>query len=277
MTNWLSKAFRSKKRKKPSAPRSQPIPTAGADLGIIVDVGLHLGEDAEYYARRGYTVIGYEANPDLCEIAAKKLEGLDVEIKNAAVSDTPDSEVTFFVNTKIPVWSSLDRTLGERGSGAREITVKTIDLAKDLAPVADKLHYVKIDIEGYDFVALSQLMSLDARPPYLSLEGSSEELLDYLFAQGYREFQLVNQKFVQHQKVKPDSPHGAYLDWDFSFGSSGTFGEDLPGKWLSIEDAKRVSTAIVKGFEIAPGNLFAEAVGWFDLHAKHGSASGSSS
>ena len=84
MTNWLSKAFRSKKKKKSSAARNHPIPAPGADMGIIVDVGLHLGEDAEYYAKRGYTVIGYEANPDLCEIAAKKLEGLDVEIKHKA-------------------------------------------------------------------------------------------------------------------------------------------------------------------------------------------------
>ena len=42
-------------------------------LGTIVDIGMHDGKDTLYYASRGYKVIAYEANPELCTFVKQKL------------------------------------------------------------------------------------------------------------------------------------------------------------------------------------------------------------
>ncbi len=34
---------------------------------LIYDVGLHRGEDAEFYLRKGFRVVAFEANPDLIQ------------------------------------------------------------------------------------------------------------------------------------------------------------------------------------------------------------------
>ena len=44
----------------------------------IVDVGMHDGKDSEYYARRGYSVVAFEANPQICRVA----QGAFQEIRN---------------------------------------------------------------------------------------------------------------------------------------------------------------------------------------------------
>ena len=38
------------------------------DPNLIYDVGLHLGEDTEYYLKKGFRVIAFEANPELVDI-----------------------------------------------------------------------------------------------------------------------------------------------------------------------------------------------------------------
>jgi hypothetical protein len=33
---------------------------------LIYDVGFHVGEDTEFYLKKGYRVLAVEANPELC-------------------------------------------------------------------------------------------------------------------------------------------------------------------------------------------------------------------
>ena len=33
---------------------------------LIFDIGCHLGEDSEFYLRKGFKVVAVEANPELC-------------------------------------------------------------------------------------------------------------------------------------------------------------------------------------------------------------------
>ena len=42
---------------------------------LIFDVGLHKGEDAAYYLRKGFRVVGIDANPDLIEWNKKRFAG----------------------------------------------------------------------------------------------------------------------------------------------------------------------------------------------------------
>ena len=40
---------------------------------LIYDVGLHKGEDTEFYLRKGFRVVAIEALPALCDIARQRL------------------------------------------------------------------------------------------------------------------------------------------------------------------------------------------------------------
>lgn len=239
---------------------------------VVVDVGMHAGEDSLYYARRGFRVIAVEANPELCAAAAETFAraGVAVEIRHGAVAAGEADTVPFYVNAFNSAWSSARRDLGDRRGAAREIAVPAIRLDRALAPFAGRIHFVKIDIEGHDRIALEQVLALPVPPPFLSVENGSLPMLEALRAAGYARFKFSNQRDVPLQTIPPGSPHGHVVDVAFSRGASGVFGEDLPGRWLSADEAIAVQTALAEARRLAPANLFAEAVGWFDLHAALG-------
>ncbi|MDX1743693.1 MAG: FkbM family methyltransferase, partial [Ruegeria sp.] len=243
-----------------------------ADQGIIVDIGMNDGKDTQYYRKRGFHVIAVEAIPDLCTTVAQQFADLGVDgvdIRNFAVTDGSADEVAFYVNKFTSAWSSVDEEIGSRMEGAEKITVPAVDLSNELGPVSKQIQYIKIDIEGYDSVALSQVMALPNLPPYISVENGSSDMLNTLYENGYDRFKFSNQKYVETQTVSPLSPHGKSLNHRFESGASGVFGEDLPGNWLSYEDALKIQKALNLASQTAPDNLFAEVIGWFDLHAKH--------
>lgn len=241
-----------------------------AARNLIVDIGMHDGKDLFYYAKRGYNVIAFEANPEMCSMVAARLSETDVtaDVRNLAISDTP-GEATFFVNRFNTTWSSLDKELGNRREGSYEITVQTCNLIDELSDVADQLYYVKIDIEGFDEIALGQVMNLDGFVPYISVENGSSRMLETLYDAGYSGFKFSNQRYVHTQKIPQNSPHGAQVEHTFIRSASGMFGEDLEGRWFTHDEAKRIITGLDLARNECPGNLWADAIGWFDLHAKH--------
>jgi hypothetical protein len=70
--------------------------------------------------------------------------------------------------------------------------------------------------------------------------------------------------------VPQNQKHGAVVAHVFDKGASGVFGEDLLGRWMEKEEAISICDALSSARRLAPRNLFAEAVGWFDLHARLG-------
>ena len=50
---------------------------------LVYDVGMHRGEDTEFYLRRGFDVIGIEANPQLVEMLREKFRS---EIRTGRVT-----------------------------------------------------------------------------------------------------------------------------------------------------------------------------------------------
>ena len=236
---------------------------------VIVDVGMHDGKDALYYAKRGFEVIAFEANPQLCgEVEARIAgAGIHIDLRNRAISDDL-GELTFYVNKFNTTWSSLDREIGSRREGSEEIKVASCRLNEELADVAERLHYVKIDIEGYDIIALRQILMLEHLPSYLSVENGSDEMIRLMHDKGYERFKLSNQKYVPYQKIPPESVHGPVVDHEFLRSSSGMWGEDLIGGWMNFENMQSVLRALSLARHKASGNLWAEAIGWFDLHAK---------
>ncbi|WP_366550558.1 FkbM family methyltransferase [Ruegeria sp. ANG10] len=246
-----------------------------ARKSIIVDIGMNDGKDTVYYRKRGFNVIAVEAIPDLCAAVTKHFEDLGVDgvdIRNCAVTDGTADEVTFYVNKFNSAWSSVNERIGSRKDGAEKIVVPAVDLSEELGPVSKQILYVKIDIEGLDSVALSQIMNLPNLPKYVSVENGSLDMLETLHKNGYDRFKFSNQKYVEHQTISPSSPHGPVPDHKFITSASGVFGEDIPGKWISYEDAVKVQEGLNIAAGLSPDNLFAVVVGWFDLHAKHSSA-----
>ena len=63
---------------------------------LIYDVGMHKGEDTEFYLRKGFRVIAFEANPelvDLCRVRLKRfIEQGQLKIVEGAIVDKKEIE-----------------------------------------------------------------------------------------------------------------------------------------------------------------------------------------
>ncbi|HEY8519698.1 MAG TPA: FkbM family methyltransferase [Gammaproteobacteria bacterium] len=211
---------------------------------LIYDIGMHMGEDAAFYLAKGFEVVGIEANPDLCAAAEQRLASFRerLHVVNAAVHDEPGM-VTFYVNEKVSVWGTTQKQWAERnarlGTRSREIVVPAMKL-QDIIAKHGMPYYMKIDIEGSDTICLDALRDFDERPPYVSIESATTfegvfSELSKLYELGYRRFNLVPQHTVPKQ-VCPNPPkEGNYVPHRFALGSSGLFGRELPGQWLTLE------------------------------------------
>lgn len=197
--------------------------------GLIYDVGMHDGSDTAYYLHKGYKVIAIDANPELIQnaqnlfrsyIDRKMLVLLNVAISN---QEGPAS----FSISKNDVWSSLDDSIaGRDGQFSKTIAVEAKKLGNLFTEYGTPC-YCKIDIEGYDAVALQSLSANDL-PQYISVETESigenavltdnEALytLELLHNLGYDRFTLVDQasltplipgtKFYTEQKINMSLP-----------------------------------------------------------------------
>jgi FkbM family methyltransferase len=174
---------------------------------LVYDVGLHDGTDTEYYLHKGYNVIAIDANPNLIKKAEKKYEDHiqrgKLVLLNVAISDV-ETELAFSISAE-DQFSSLNEEAAKRGSGIRK---KVIVSSKKLSSLFREYGipmYCKIDIEGYDAIALQTLDATQGLPQYISVEtemvpfnGSIEEKdiffnLNRLQQLGYTKFKFVNQ------------------------------------------------------------------------------------
>ena len=233
-----------------------------------IDIGMHDGKDSEYYAKRGFRVIAFEANTSLIPEAKNRLLSLqdNVEIRNLAISDV-EGDIEFHVNKERTQWSSIDPEIASRGHQTEIIRVKGCDLSVELQDIQNRIHMLKIDIEGFDLVALKQVAKLAHKPKYISVENGGEKFIEVLSDMGYTRYKYSNQKYTRFHVIPKNSEHGRTVNHKFQDHSSGAFGNDLIGRWLTLGEAIRVTKALDAARSAAPNNLFAESVGWFDLHA----------
>jgi len=215
---------------------------------LIFDVGCHKGEDTDFYLKKGYRVVAVEANPALCqEIKEKFRESLsrgELTLVEKAVAEQ-SGELQFYAceesvwGTIVPAWNERSEHLGRP---AKKLRVPGIAFCELLDRFGIP-YYLKVDIEGADQFCLEGLFSQTERPQYLSIESEKRDwpkLLEefkYLCSLGYKKFKLVNQAFV-HEQVPPNPPlEGQFVDLQFVPGSSGLFGEEAPGRWLTAKEA----------------------------------------
>jgi len=176
---------------------------------LIYDIGAHHGDDTAYYLNNGFNVIAVEANPFLAQQLEnrfqKEINDGKLVVENAAIAENAGQKIHFYVSRDD--WrSSVLKNIAERES---QIT-HTIDVATQTLPsLFDRYgapFYCKIDIEGYDNVAINGLLEYNERPSYISCELSCGSIaninrntdllyttIDALHTAGYSGFQLIDQ------------------------------------------------------------------------------------
>jgi FkbM family methyltransferase len=264
---------------------------------LIYDVGMHRAEDTEFYLQKGFRVVAIEAMPDLCRLAEarfpRQVRRHDLTIINGAVSEGA-GPVTFYVNPNSE-WGTIHRQWADRNGRLGSPASGTIEVPVVCLPEVFSTHgvpyYLKVDIEGADMLCLKALAAATERPRYLSIESNKTSWrdlvaeFDTLRDLGYTRFKIVAQHRVPDQACPNPSREGGFSERRFGPGSSGLFGEEAPGRWLSRRAALAIYRLIFLRYFLGGDDgllrrhraLFLPRLairallgppGWYDTHAR---------
>lgn len=242
-----------------------------AGTPVIFDIGLHHGDDTDFYLKKGFDVVAVEADPRHVEKARQRFAGAiaegRLEIVPAAIAGS-DGEIDFYVNLEKDDWSSTDPAYGTRaGTKYERITVPAVRFETIYERYAGRVHYVKCDIEGGDIHVLEGLLRCPAetRPRHFSIEAHSADYLAYMRVLGYTQYKLVNQNLNWIQKCPNPPLEGTFVEGHvFPGDSSGPFGEEAPGKWISFEDCAHLYLSLKRAAASYP----TISIAWYDFHGK---------
>ncbi|HZJ16485.1 MAG TPA: FkbM family methyltransferase [Chthoniobacteraceae bacterium] len=274
---------------------------------LIYDVGMHLGENTEYYLSKGFEVLAVEANPTLVEQATQRFKreiaNNKLTIVNVGISEGEGAQPFWISDSSI--WSSFDRENATRlGTPARSVTVECVRFATLLENFGVPF-FLKIDIEGSDHLCLKDLRS-DDLPQYLSIEATEVTLVETLRQLGYTKFKCISQYSLTPIEIPPSREEQRLkrIEWmlytknpvvrllralgaksylnrqlsgpfaingsTFPIGSSGPFGADLPGRWLGYEEICGVLRTMKAQEAAGERSLFWTSTPgsfWADIHA----------
>ncbi|MEM1385446.1 MAG: FkbM family methyltransferase [Pseudomonadota bacterium] len=264
----------------------------------VLDIGMCGGGDSSLYLHKGFWVVAVEANPVSVEEAETRLkpyiESGQLTIHSVAVSDK-DEVIAFHVCDEGEYLSTADlrrRRIWERkGAAFRTIHVPGKKIG-DLLPEWEAPYFAKIDIEGYDRVALAQRRQAGVAPRVLSIELDVKHALatlSELAEMGYQRFQLVAQSRVPEQVEPNPAQEGSHSGVDLRKGHSGSFGQDVGGDWVGAAKMRRTllkrhaefavramavnsMRKLTGGKDLVPWvrRLLPRTDDWYDLHARYG-------
>ena len=286
------------------------VPTAAPQPRLVFDIGMHQGEDTEFYLSRGCNVVGIEANPvlvaQLREKFAAEIASGRVQIVDKAIADKP-GRVAFTIDASESIWGSISPSFIERNrlfvdpskntatNQVVEVESTTLD---ELIRAYGTPYYMKVDIEGMDMACIRALHHCRSRPRYLSIESAvtsavtSVEIgydeLAHLWVLGYRYFKYVDQSELARLEGSTLDREGPSMPYKYRGHSSGPFGEESPGPWQPIGPTlRRMRTLVLYQNSIGPGGRYYKThhsrIGrrlyrilrqrshsWYDLHARLG-------
>ena len=242
---------------------------------LIFDIGMHDGRDTIFYLRKGFSVVGVEANPILAKKVsddlAEYIESGRLKILNVGLSEV-SGYLPFYINKEIDEWSSFKQEWASRGYATEEVMVKSIT-ATELLSMFGAPYYAKVDIEGWDGIVVEGLISGNEKPKYISYENPMPHIFEKLVSAGYKKYKFVSQLKIG-EIMLPNPPVEGDLEsskellaegWTFASGSSGPFGEETPGRWYSAEEMRPMVHDIEEErIEAIKKSFFSE---WFDMHA----------
>ena len=223
----------------------------------IYDVGLHNGDDSEYYLKKGYRVVGIDADATQCKLSEARFEheirSGQMVVLNVGVGSAEGTGEFFCngANSRINTFVPQDVSGGEWE--IRRVPVQRLSsIIREYGPA----HYVKIDVELYDHLVLSDLWENGIHPSYISAESHLIDVFCALVSMRYERFKIiegctVSQRFSDHPIL---TRGGAVIRHTFPARSSGPFGEDIPGEWFD-------KSACWK-------RLMDRGMGWLDIHAR---------
>lgn len=269
---------------------------------LIYDVGMHKGEDTDFYLKKGFRVVAFEADPDLVKACTMRFS-IEIStgrliIVDGAITESQSGEpIRFYKNTENSVWGTVVDKWAQRneflGLSSSIIEVDPIDFSLSLLNYGVP-HYMKIDIEGMDLVCLRALREFSERPNFVSIESEKvifsklEDEINLLSQLGYNAFKAVQQAGISSQNEPIDTLEGNYVNYIFERGSSGLFGRDLPDKWLNREEILQQYKRIFLSYKYFGDYAFIHRLplsrymlraikrivrkplpGWYDTHALH--------
>ncbi len=264
-------------------------------MQLIFDVGAHQGEDTEFYLKKGFKVVAVEAHATLAQGLRERFSEAialgQLIVVESAVADK-DGEVEFFVNvnsvfgTINPSWAQRNEKMGALSKKVKVPAVRFNTLLQEYGVP----YYLKIDIEGADMLCIDALEHAPTRPRFVSVESNKtswRELVsefNILERLGYTRFKIVNQAKIETQVEPSPAREGSFVNHRFQSGSTGLFGADLPGPWLTRRQALlkyafifiqyRLFGDNTRGRKIArklPGRIHQFLIpGWYDTHAALG-------
>jgi FkbM family methyltransferase len=290
------------------AKTAKALISAPKHADLIYDVGMHKGEDTAYYLKKGFRVVGYEANPDnaaYCRrrfseaIAREQLTIVEGAIIESNFSGGETKKVKFYRNVDHSPWGSASEDWAQRnevmGTSNEIIEVEATDFKKCLSEYGVP-YYLKADIVGSETICLRALLEFENKPDFISIRsekfvfGRLEKEFALLERLGYDSFQAIQQD-VSQMRAPANSKEGANVAHSFDEGASGIFGKDLPEKgWKSkeriLKEYRRIFAVYWlfgdysflrqsergRRFIYSLERIFRHPLpGWYDTHAKHSS------
>lgn len=258
---------------------------------LIFDVGMHVGEDTEFYLKKGFRVVAIEADPDHARRNAEKfaveIASGQLTIVNKAIAAKP-GVLPFYRSHHNSAWGTLfddwyerNKLLGDKTAERIEVEAVTMESIYEQYGVP---YFLKVDIEGADLLCLEALRSQSSRPKHISIESDKVSMnnirheMELLTELGYRRFKVVPQHDVPLQRCPNPPLEGRFVDHHFEVGASGLFGEEAPGPWLDRAATERAYRPIFLRYKLVgdrPISRFGKRVlarlglrdGWYDTHA----------
>ena len=215
-----------------------------------------------------------------------------------------EGQLPFWICETNSWFSSFHRDYASwENSPTSEIKVPTVRFESILAKYGVP-HFCKIDIQGNELLCVQGFRPHDV-PTFLSIEASGPQALDALHALGYSQFKLISQwtflpiqlpptpeqRRVERASALLQSTKLRYrvlrkfggrkrlLDhfgrtrvqngWTFPHGSSGPFGEQTLGRWLTYGEMKRTYGEFLDRKERGETSIFChQQYFWADFHAR---------
>jgi len=222
---------------------------------------LNNGDDSHYYLEKGLTVVGIDANPRSCQECtirfAREIAQGRMRIINVGIGAS-ETTSTFYVNGTIDTLSTFRPERFDDKEWApkswEKISIDVVRLSTLISQFGDP-YFIKLDIEYLDEAALIDLNNSRITPQFISAEAHDLAVHTTLLNMGYRKFKTVvgaevNARFGETTIRRID---GTRISHSFPLGSSGPFGDDLPGPWL--DSAAALTQLIQANFD------------WIDLQA----------
>jgi FkbM family methyltransferase len=262
-------------------------------MALIYDVGMNNGDDTAYYLSKGYSVIAIEASSPLVQSGQKRfrreVDTGQLTILELAIAEQA-GEDDFWICEGQSEWNSLKKELASREmKNHYSVRVQTARF-RDILSHHERPYYVKIDIEGSDFLCLRDLDDSNS-PRFVSAESECSEgavvlneaqylaTIRLMREKGYDKFKLLTQSllvpvtrssldlyFSRAYRAEMRAEIERNCNWLFPASSSGPFGDDIPGPWMEFSEAvelyREFRDRFFRAYQSAPLYSF-----WCDWHA----------